>query len=695
MAAATRSPAAPPTQDGPVGGRLRLYWTEWDTIQGTSWQVRLLSQGLRLPFVNFPPLTHVPSAIKLPLNVAKRQVLLKEVESLLRKEALEVVPDPSPGFYSHLFTVPKRSGGFRPVIDLKCLNKFIHCPHFHMETDRAIRAQLSQGEWTTSIDLSDAYLHIPIHPAFKKFLRINIMGTTYQFTAMCFGLNIAPRIFTKLLDPVASHLRSRGILVHRYLDDWLIRGPSPSVVTNHTHQVLTLFQRLGLLVNWEKSDLTPKMRFVFLGMDVDLEQAWIRPTEAQLQKIDILVQLLAGCDRSPVRLLLSLIGCLNHAAQFIHLGRLHLRPLQFYVKAWAPNLKEEIDSSIPLQWPFHKALDWWKDRVRLAQGVPLHPPEPEVTLTTDASLQGWGASLDNHRVSGLWSREESQLHITILELRAVFCALQALSPQVAHKSVRLLCDNTVAVAYLRNQGGTHSLSLFRETRDILLWCSQHQVEIRPFYLPGHLNSVADLLSRASQVLGTEWTLHSAVFRQILRCFPEITVDLFATTLNNQLPQFVSPCPDPTAWKIDAFSFEWLEMTPYAFPPFKLIPEVLRKLRGSPIKMILVAPAWPNQACYPELLDLLCGQPLQLPAWRKLLRQPLGQVFHHDPGLLGLHAWPLSGLESDRLDFLEQWPSMLQHPNEHLPSDFTSPTGRSLLLGVKNEISILAKPLFSR
>lgn len=40
-------------------------------------------------------------------------------------------------------------------------------------------------------------------------------------------------------------------------------------------------------------------------------------------------------------------------------------------------------------------------------------------LTTDASLVGWGAHLDNHKISGKWSPTESTLHINLLEFRAV------------------------------------------------------------------------------------------------------------------------------------------------------------------------------------------------------------------------------------------------------------------------------------
>ena len=34
---------------------------------------------------------------------------------------------------------------------------------FKMETPETICASLRQGEWVTSIDLTDAYLHVPIH----------------------------------------------------------------------------------------------------------------------------------------------------------------------------------------------------------------------------------------------------------------------------------------------------------------------------------------------------------------------------------------------------------------------------------------------------------------------------------------------------------------------------------------------------
>ena len=60
---------------------------------------------------------------------------------------------------------------WRPVIDQSRLNTFLLIEKFKMETPESIRTSLIPPEWVTSIDLSNAYLHIPIHPNSRKYLR--------------------------------------------------------------------------------------------------------------------------------------------------------------------------------------------------------------------------------------------------------------------------------------------------------------------------------------------------------------------------------------------------------------------------------------------------------------------------------------------------------------------------------------------
>jgi hypothetical protein len=69
----------------------------------------------------------------------------------------------------------------RPVIDLSVLNQHLIVTHFKMETNRSIRGSIHLGMWTTSLDLTDAYFHIPISPKFGKFLRFVWEDRVYAF----------------------------------------------------------------------------------------------------------------------------------------------------------------------------------------------------------------------------------------------------------------------------------------------------------------------------------------------------------------------------------------------------------------------------------------------------------------------------------------------------------------------------------
>ncbi|XP_073409036.1 uncharacterized protein [Dendrobates tinctorius] len=95
-----------------------------------------------------------------------------------------------------------------------------------MESLRSIIASMDQGEYLASIDIQDAYLHIPIAPAHQRFLRFAVNQNHYQFVALPFGLATAPRTFTKVMAATMDVLHSRGILVVPYLDDLLIKSPT-------------------------------------------------------------------------------------------------------------------------------------------------------------------------------------------------------------------------------------------------------------------------------------------------------------------------------------------------------------------------------------------------------------------------------------------------------------------------------------
>ena len=143
--------------------------------------------------------------------------------------------------------------------------------------------------------------------------------------------------------------------------------------------------------------------------------------------------------------------------------------------------------------------------------------------------------------------------------------------------------------YQQRRGDEIGLSVCPTVENTVL-VYQETSTLRARHIPGHLNVIADKLSRLGQTIQTEWSLHPEVFEAICSRWHQPQVDLFATRFNNKLPQFVSPVPDPQAWAVDALSLSWEDLDPYAFPPAAILGKVVEKLQDYPCnRIILIAP----------------------------------------------------------------------------------------------------------
>jgi ribonuclease HI len=148
------------------------------------------------------------------------------------------------------------------------------------------------------------------------------------------------------------------------------------------------------------------------------------------------------------------------------------------------------------------------------KGLSLSVPVPTLTLYTDASNLGWGAYLEGSWALGLWFPLQQKEHINLLEMKAVHLALSHLRTTLHLKSLVLATDNTTVVAYLKNQGGTHCFSLYSFCREILLLCSELQIQLVVRHIPGHLNVLADTVSRSLAPVNKEWELLHVIFNAI-------------------------------------------------------------------------------------------------------------------------------------------------------------------------------------
>ena len=103
-------------------------------------------------------------------------------------------------------------------------------------------------------------------------------------------------------------------------------------------------------------------------------------------------------------------------------------------------------------------LHWWLENATKCKRK-VNQGGFDTTLSTDASTLGWGACALDQVTAGQWSPAETGQHINILELKAVFMGLQSqMCKEKQNCHIKILSDNTTTVSYLKNMGGTHSLT---------------------------------------------------------------------------------------------------------------------------------------------------------------------------------------------------------------------------------------------
>ena len=381
-----------------------------------------------------------PELVTCYRDPGKQANLLSMVDDLLNKHAIREISHSEPVHFNRVFLVPKKNGKMRLVIDLSLLNPWLDCPTFSLDHAQVIREALAQHMWATSIDLSDAYLHIPVNPKYWKYLVFQIGNRRFQFMVLPFGLNTAPRVFSEVMKALKRWARLNGMLLFQYLDDWLLLHLVTQTLTSHTMQLVQRCQRLGLLVNHAKSEMVPTQEIVFLGGDyLNCATGMIYPTQARFRAIcdkvalgtvqgSTLAARTPGSDRedSTVR-----SAPLQDAAALV----------QFQPEQRNQALSEGVH---PLSGA--ENILWWIDPVNVLKGVAINRSAPSVHIQTDASTTG--INCQGQILSGHWSQQEALDHINFLEMRTVLIACHRLLHRVKGKTVLFLIDNQT-VSYIQ------------------------------------------------------------------------------------------------------------------------------------------------------------------------------------------------------------------------------------------------------
>ncbi|KAL0163648.1 hypothetical protein M9458_039401, partial [Cirrhinus mrigala] len=427
------------------------YLAAWKLLSNVpAWVLRTVEKGYSIQF-GAPPL---PFDGFFPTLVGPEQALVmeQEEETLLRKEAFEVVPlhDRKSRFYSRYFIVPKKDGRLRPIIDLRRLNRSVMRLKFKMLTVKQVVSQI------------------------RKFLRFAFRGEAYH-------LALSPRTFTKCVDAALFPLRLQGIRILNYIDDWLILAESENLAPRHRDK------NVGVKTKHQE-------KTTYLGMVWDSTMMQARLSPARIESILAAVARVKEGRSLTVKHFQQLLGLIAAASNVIHFGLLYMRPLQWWLKTKGFSPRGNPLRMIKVTRRCLRALDMWRKPWFLNQGPVLGVPCRHITLATDASLTGWEAVMSGRPALGLW-------HINCLEMLAVYRALKYFLPDLRDCHVLVRTDNTVV-------GGLRSRPLYKLAHQILVWSQDKLLLLRAVHVPGHLNVGAGILGMDASPRGGEADLES-------------------------------------------------------------------------------------------------------------------------------------------------------------------------------------------
>ena len=465
--------------------------------------------------------------------------------------------------------------------------------------------------------------------------------------------------------------QSRGIRIHQYLDDWLIRAPTKESCHQGTQSLLALCQELGWVVNLQKSELEPKQVFKFVGYQYDLSHGLVKPTQNRWESILQKVQSITASPTCRVRNFMSLIGLLTATEKQVPLGRLHKKSIQWHLKRhWrvperdsspkapspAPSMVDQGDKcpARPASAPFASCHSNLYRRLKRRLGCSLrrlHSKQHLVSSRKSPSckLPGTKSCLAGlKKIPALSTRKSSsschrQHHSCGIhqqggryEVRLTFCPSMA-TPVLVQSETGC------------SKGQAHPWSSKCDCRQIVLSGPNHSDRMVP---------------SSGGFLVQIWHL------------PQ--VDMFATKYNCKLAQYVSPVPDPNAWAVDALTVSWENLDMYAFPPVSLLGKVVSKLSDHLYKkVILIAPGWPNMPWFWDAMVPLC-----LPVHPDLVTQPFSKACHRNLTNLNLNAWLQEPRQSRSRASLAQWHHELRLLKEVQPEQSMRQNGPFLSDGVK-------------
>ena len=409
----------------------------------------------------------------------------------------------------------KNTTDMRPVDDMHA-NDAISPPKFGMPSIDILREDATPGCFWWTVDAEDAFANVDLGAADRPFMLFrwyhiddtNFEGSSHDYVYLHVRGNFGPRTLPYIYTMIQLYVNVASMAVGvtppptGFIDD----NTATRKTYDDSYESLQLYKqhlRMAGLPDKESKEMPPFQVGIILGRWFDSLRMTMSITPDKLRHLETMfVHVVSPRAKVSVKFLESFVGfwefcleclpqCLKSFAHDTHAFMSKVQALrasklrEFYVPR-----KVKKDVSLMLQ------------VTPLCNGTqPLQPmrgKEWARVVMTDASKLGGGYCSPDFAYRRKFTCREVKGIIAVKEAAMVEEAFSHHCQDWEGMVVPVYVDNT-AVLYAMRKGRSSNAKINAIVRRTLMCCAQHEIAPLFFYVPTHMNVLADMLSRFGKV----------------------------------------------------------------------------------------------------------------------------------------------------------------------------------------------------
>lgn len=410
----------------------------------------------------------------------KTQKIIEEVDRLEKRGIVKRVE--SSEWLLPILAVPKSNGTWRVCSDARGLNALTKTNCYPQQNANRILGLIGKAKYITTIDMTDAFFQIPLHPDSqpKTAFAIPTRGT-YVFERMAMGLKNSGAELCSLIDSLFGALFEPKVFP--YLDDIVVVTETFDEHLEILLKVADRFEYANLTISAEKSRFCYK-RLKYLG--VILDENGINMDKSRIEAV----------ANFPIP------KCTRDIQRVMGMAGWYRRFIKNFSEITAP-ISELLKKNTKFVWNVERERAFNQIIVALTTAPVLANPDYKLPfeIQADACKQSCGAVLVQYQdgqekviayMSQKFTDTQKKYHVTELECLAVILAIEKFRPYVEGSHFRVITDH-------------HSLLWLKNLKDpngrLARWALRLQAyDFTLMHRKGKHHVVPDALSRSINVI---------------------------------------------------------------------------------------------------------------------------------------------------------------------------------------------------